>query len=110
MVKPGTKPVNREAGQSKEIGLLPGKITGKHGIPPDPERGSNMIEVTRLNNKRFIINCEWIETVEATPDTVITLTNGKKFVVAEGVEDIIRKVVEYKQKIMFRTGNQVLRD
>ncbi|NLY17666.1 MAG: flagellar FlbD family protein [Clostridiaceae bacterium] len=61
-----------------------------------------MIEVTRLNNKSFFINCEWIETVEATPDTVITLTNGRKFVVAEDVEDIIRKVIEYKQKIMFR--------
>lgn len=66
------------------------------------ERGINMIEVTRLNNKSFFINCEWIETVEATPDTVITLTNGRKFVVAEDVEDIIRKVIEYKQKIMFR--------
>jgi len=64
-----------------------------------------MIEVSRLNNKGFIINCEWIETVEATPDTVITLTNGKKFVVAESVEDIIRKVVEYKQKVMFRFDN-----
>ncbi|MDD4297796.1 MAG: flagellar FlbD family protein [Ruminiclostridium sp.] len=60
-----------------------------------------MIEVTRLNQKTFILNCEWIETVEATPDTVITLTNGKKLVVAENVEDIIRKVVEYKQKVMF---------
>jgi len=64
-----------------------------------------MIEVTRLNNKSFIVNCEWIETVEATPDTVITLTNGKKFVVAESVEDVIRKVVEYKQKIMFRADD-----
>jgi len=58
-----------------------------------------MIEVTRLNNKSFVINCEWIETVEATPDTVITLTNGKKFVVAEKVEEVVEKVIEYKQKI-----------
>jgi flagellar protein FlbD len=66
-----------------------------------------MIEVTRLNQKTFILNCEWIETVEATPDTVITLTNGKKLVVAENVEDIIRKVIEYKQKVMFfRPDNQ----
>ena len=64
-----------------------------------------MIEVTRLNQKTFILNCEWIETVEATPDTVITLTNGKKLV--ENVEDIIRKVIEYKQKVMFfRPDNQ----
>ncbi|HEY8422713.1 MAG TPA: flagellar FlbD family protein [Thermoclostridium sp.] len=58
-----------------------------------------MIEVTRLNNKSFVINCEWIETVEATPDTVITLTNGKKFVVAEKVEEVVEKVIEYKRKI-----------
>lgn len=69
------------------------------------ERGMKMIEVTRLNNKAFILNCECIETVEATPDTVITLTNGKKFVVTENVEDIIRKVIEYKQKVMFRLDN-----
>ncbi len=60
-----------------------------------------MIEVTRLNKKAFILNCEWIETVESTPDTVITLTNGKKYVVTEKVDDIIRKVVEYKRKIFF---------
>jgi flagellar protein FlbD len=58
-----------------------------------------MIEVTRLNKKEFVLNCDWIETVESTPDTVITLTNGKKYVVAENVDDIVKKVVEYKQKI-----------
>lgn len=58
-----------------------------------------MIEVTRLNKKEFILNCDWIETVESTPDTVITLTNGKKYVVSESVDDIMKKVVEYKQKI-----------
>jgi flagellar protein FlbD len=63
-----------------------------------------MIEVTRLNKKEFVLNCDWIETVEATPDTVITLTNGKKYVVAENVDDIVKKVVEYKRKI-FCTNN-----
>ncbi|NLV61904.1 MAG: flagellar FlbD family protein [Clostridiaceae bacterium] len=58
-----------------------------------------MIEVTRLNKKEFVLNCDWIETVESTPDTVITLTNGKKYVVSESVDDIMKKVVEYKQKI-----------
>ncbi len=66
------------------------------------ERGEGMIEVSRLNKKTFILNCDWIETVEATPDTVITLTNGKKYVVAEKVEEIIDKVIEYKQKVFNR--------
>jgi flagellar protein FlbD len=69
------------------------------------ERGEGMIEVSRLNKKTFILNCDWIETVEATPDTVITLTNGKKYVVVEKVEEIIDKVIEYKQKVMFRYDN-----
>ncbi|UZQ86922.1 flagellar FlbD family protein [Thermoclostridium stercorarium] len=67
-----------------------------------------MIEVTRLNNKAFILNCEWIETVEATPDTVITLTNGRKYVVAEKVEEVVRKVIEYKRKIMFRDVSDIV--
>ena len=37
-----------------------------------------MISVTRLNNKEFYVNCDLIEFIEATPDTVITLTTGKK--------------------------------
>jgi len=60
-----------------------------------------MIQVTRINNKQFIINAEWIETVESTPDTVITLTNGKKFVVTETVNEVIDRVIEYKQKVFF---------
>ncbi len=60
-----------------------------------------MITVTRFNKTQFVINSEWIETIEATPDTVITLTNGKKFVVSETVDDVIRRVVEYKQNTFF---------
>lgn len=58
-----------------------------------------MIEVTRLKGKKMMINAELIETVEETPDTVITLTNGKKFVVSESAEEVISLVIEYKRKI-----------
>ena len=47
-----------------------------------------MIELTRLNNSQIMINCDLIETVEENPDTVITLTTGKKFVVKESRQDI----------------------
>lgn len=60
-----------------------------------------MIQVTRINNTQFVINADWIETVESTPDTVITLTNGKKFVVTEKVNEVIDRVIEYKQKVFF---------
>ena len=58
-----------------------------------------MIEVTRLKGKKMTINAELIETVEETPDTVITLTNGKKFVVSESAEEVISLVIGYKRKI-----------
>ena len=57
-----------------------------------------MIEVTRLKGKKMMINAELIETVE-TPDTVITLTNGKKFVVSESAEEVTSLVIGYKRKI-----------
>ncbi|NLU33128.1 MAG: flagellar FlbD family protein [Clostridiaceae bacterium] len=60
-----------------------------------------MIKVSRFNGTSFVINCEWIETVEATPDTVITLVNGKKYVVNESVDDIINMVIEYKRRAGF---------
>ncbi|RHQ73165.1 flagellar protein FlbD [Clostridium sp. AF23-8] len=58
-----------------------------------------MIEVTRLKGKKMTINAELIETVEETPDTVITLTNGKKFVVSESAEEVTSLVIDYKRKI-----------
>ncbi len=44
-----------------------------------------MIKVTRLNGKNFMLNAEIIETLEETPDTVITLVDGKKYVVKESL-------------------------
>ena len=64
-----------------------------------------MIRVTRLNKSSFVINAEWIETIEATPDTVIVLVNGKRFVVTESVDEIIRRVVEYKKTAGFFAKN-----
>ena len=58
-----------------------------------------MIRVTRLNGSSYVLNCELIETIESTPDTVITTTNGKKLVVAEDVDEILDKVIKYKAKI-----------
>lgn len=60
-----------------------------------------MIEVTRLNGIRFSVNCDLIETVEETPDTVITLTNGKKFIVSENMEQIKSLVIDFKRQIFY---------
>jgi len=55
-----------------------------------------MIELHRLNGKDIVINCELIEAVERTPDTVITMRNGNKFVVQESVPEIVELVIKYK--------------
>ena len=56
-----------------------------------------MIELTTLNNKQFFLNCELFEKIEVTPDTIITLTNGKIYVVRESPDVIIERIVHYKR-------------
>ena len=58
-----------------------------------------MIKLKRYMQKDFVVNADHIEIVEETPNTVLTLTNGKKFVVEETVEEVMEKVIHYKQKI-----------
>ncbi len=58
-----------------------------------------MIELTKLNKKKFVLNCELIETVESTPDTLITLRNGKLYIVAESPREVVRLTVEYKRDL-----------
>ena len=58
-----------------------------------------MISVTRFNDSTLIINADLIQTVEETPDTVITLTTGTKFIAKEKSKEIVDKVVEYKRRI-----------
>ena len=59
-----------------------------------------MIKVTRLNGKEYILNAELIETVEETPDTVITLTNGKKIIVKESRQEVANLVKLYRYEII----------
>ena len=59
-----------------------------------------MIEVTRLNDTKLLINSDLIELVEEKPDTVITLTTGRKLIVKESRQDIKNLVKSYKRDIM----------
>ena len=59
-----------------------------------------MINVTAMNNKDFILNADHIEKIEEVPETLITLTNGKKYIVLESVEEIVEKVIRHKNKIV----------
>ncbi len=58
-----------------------------------------MITLTKLNGEEFILNCDLIETVLGNPDTVITLTNGRKMLVRETPGEVAGKVLEYRRKI-----------
>lgn len=60
-----------------------------------------MIEVTRMNSTKIMLNAELIEMVEETPDTVITLTTGKKLIVKESKQEIKDRVIFYKKEIFF---------
>lgn len=59
-----------------------------------------MIMLTGLNNKEFYLNCDLIEKLEVTPDTVITTTTNKKFIVLESPNVIIDRIVEFKKRYM----------
>ena len=59
-----------------------------------------MIVVTRLNGPPLALNCDLIERAEATPDTVLTLVDGTKYVVEESVEQIIQRVREFRASVV----------
>ena len=58
-----------------------------------------MIEVTRLNETKVLINPDLIELVEETPDTVITFTTGKKIIVKESRQEVKNLVKLYRKDI-----------
>ena len=58
-----------------------------------------MIYVTRLDSSQLVVNADLIETVEHTADTVITLLDGKKLIVTTPVDDVVARVIAYRQTI-----------
>ena len=58
-----------------------------------------MVSVSRLGGKVFYLNPDLIEIMEETPDTVITLLNGTKYVVSESTEEILARIVAYRREV-----------
>jgi flagellar protein FlbD len=58
-----------------------------------------MIHLTRLSHRCLVLNADLIETIEATPDTMISLTTGQKLVVLEAAEEVVRRVVDFRRAI-----------
>lgn len=56
-----------------------------------------MIKLTRLNDTEIVVNADKIKYVESTPDTIITLMNNEKILVTDSIDDVIRKVIEFRR-------------
>lgn len=63
-----------------------------------------MIKLTKFNSEvskkgEFVLNAEIIETIEETPDTVVTLVNGKKLIVEEKMDEVVQRVMRYRRAL-----------
>lgn len=56
-----------------------------------------MIKLTKLNNSEMVINDDLIEFVESIPDTIVSLTDGKKIMVKETPDEIIKRVAAFRR-------------
>jgi flagellar protein FlbD len=58
-----------------------------------------VIKLRRLNGSAFVLNCDLIKSIEATPDTVISLTSGEKLMVLDPVDEVIQSTMDYRKKL-----------
>jgi flagellar protein FlbD len=72
-------------------------VTGLLRSPSLPEVA--MISLRRLNNQAIMVNADLIESLESTPDTVVTLTSGNKLLVRDSMEEIQTKIIDFKRRI-----------
>jgi len=57
-----------------------------------------MIKVTKLNGRELVVNADLIEFVESTPDTLISLTTGRKIMVLEDLDEVVARAVGYRSR------------
>ena len=69
-----------------------------------------MIRLTRINRVPLVLNSDLIEHVEVTPDTVIAMTSGQKFMVMESAEQVIQKVIDFRRSIANRPATITTHD
>jgi flagellar protein FlbD len=59
-----------------------------------------MIELTRLNGRSMVVNCDLIKMAESSPDTMLTLINGEKLIVREEIGEVVEKVLAYRARLL----------
>lgn len=62
-------------------------------------KGRCVIALIRLNGHPVMVNSDLIESIEETPDTVVTLTSGNKLIVRDRMDEVQNKIIEFKRKI-----------
>jgi flagellar protein FlbD len=68
-----------------------------------------MIRLTRINHVPLVLNADLIEHIEITPDTVIAMTSGQKFMVLESADVVVERVIEFRRSILDRDQPVVAR-
>jgi flagellar protein FlbD len=71
--------------------------------------GISMIRLTRINHVPLVLNADLIEHIEITPDTVIAMTSGQKFMVLESADEVVERVIEFRRLILNRNQPAVVR-
>lgn len=59
-----------------------------------------MVEVVGINGEAFLLNASLIEKIEFIPETKVTLTTGKYYLIKDTKEEIVEKIIKYNQKIL----------
>ena len=59
-----------------------------------------MVRLTRLNHVPMVLNSDLIEHIDVTPDTVITLTTGQILRVRESADEVVRRIVDFRRRIL----------
>ena len=59
-----------------------------------------MILLTRLSGSPFVLNSDLIERIDSTPDTVVTLVDGSKYVVSEGLREVVNAVRQHRAEVI----------
>jgi flagellar protein FlbD len=63
----------------------------------------SLITITKLNDKEMVINSDLIESIEAMPDTTVTMTTGRKYIIKTSIDEMLEKVIEFRRQINIKT-------
>src|SRR4051812_23944276 len=72
--------------------------------PSADSKDGAMIILTRLNGEQFAVNCDLVERVDAHPDTVLTLVDATKYIVAETLTEVVERVRDFRAGILVRSA------